>query len=250
MADGESVWRRPDGDVTLADGEIHVWRAALDVAPERLGALARTLAPDEEARAQRFHFERDARWYIAGRGILRALLGRYLGVAPGDVRLVYGEHGKPALDGAGAHGSRLRFNATHAQGLALYALAAGAEVGIDVERLRHVDDAERIVERYFAPAEREALRALAMEERDEGFLRCWTRKEAYLKAVGAGLGWPLDQFAVSLDAAEPARLLHVTGDAAEAARWSLWSLDPAPGFVGALAARVRGWRVRYWEWVG
>jgi 4'-phosphopantetheinyl transferase len=161
--------------------------------------------------------------------MLRRLLGGFLGLEPERVELRYGPHGKPCVEG-------LRFNLAHSHELALYAFSRGRELGVDLERIRPLRDAAAIAERYFSAEENAVLRSLPEIQRHEAFFRCWTRKEAYLKALGDGLARPLDSFDVTLAPGEPARLLRVQGAPDEAARWSLLHLDPAPGFVGALAA--------------
>jgi 4'-phosphopantetheinyl transferase len=231
----------------LAEDEIHVWHVSLDRPPSDVRRLARTLSPDEEERARRYRGERLRERFIVGRGILRMLLSRYVGRPPGRLRFAYGARGKPAL--APAEGSDLRFNVSHSDGLALYAFARGREVGVDVERLRELPRAERIAERFFSTEETAALKAEPAERRVEAFFTCWTRKEAYIKARGDGLAHPLDQFAVSLVPGEPARLwVAGDGDAREIARWSLDALPLAPGYVAALAARGRGWRLTTRSW--
>jgi 4'-phosphopantetheinyl transferase len=231
----------------LAEDEIHVWHVSLDRPPSDVRRLARMLSPDEQERARRYRGERLRERFIVGRGILRMLLSRYVGCPPGRLRFAYGARGKPAL--APAEGSDLRFNVSHSDGLALYAVARGREVGVDVERLRELPRAERIAERFFSTEETAALKAEPAERRVEAFFTCWTRKEAYIKARGDGLAHPLDQFAVSLVPGEPARLwVAGDGDAREIARWSLDALPLAPGYVAALAARGRGWRLTTRSW--
>ena len=118
-----------------------------------------------------------------------------------------------------------------------------------MEELRPLPRAEQIAERFFSIPERTALKRLPPEQRVEAFFTCWTRKEAYIKARGDGLGHPLDQFAVSLVPGEPVRLWAAgDGDAREIARWSLGGLPPGPGYVAALAAHGRGWRLTSRDW--
>jgi 4'-phosphopantetheinyl transferase len=218
---------------SLAAGEIHLWTADLDSptnSPEDLWAL---LSPDERLRAARYHFARDRRRYLTGRGILRRLLGRTLGLPPATIEFRYGPHGKPAL--ADLQAGDLRFNLAHAEGLAVYAIARQREIGVDVERVRPLKDTETLARRFFSRGEYEALRALPEPSRLAAFFACWTRKEATLKARGDGLALPLDRFEVSVDPARPARLLSVDGSPAEASRWGLHSFTPAPGHIAALA---------------
>jgi len=244
-----AVWEVPPAAIGLGCDEVHVWRAVLDQLAVCLPGLWRTLAEDERARANRFRFQRDRDHYSAARGSLRAILGRYLGVEPGQLQFCYNPHGKPAL-ARGPGGDGLRFNLSHSHGLALFAFARGHELGIDVERIRPEVASEQIAERFFAPGEVAALRALPDHLRTTAFFRCWTRKEAYIKALGKGLAIPLAQFEVSLAPEEPPALLRTQPDPREAARWTLQELDPGSGYAAALAVEGHGWRVRCWEWRG
>lgn len=233
----------------LRRGEIHVWSSDLDLDDEEVRRLGDSLSMAEKARASRFRFDRDRRRYIAGRATLRAILSTYIGARPESVEIVTDDHGKPALgradrDGAGP----LRFNVTHSERLALYAVTAESEIGIDVEQVQPLPDADSIAEGYFSPVERAELRRLAEAEKPAGFYRCWTRKEAYLKAIGLGLAAPLDAFAVTLTATAPARFLHIEGDERTAARWALHSLEPAAGYQGALAIEAPGMAVHTARW--
>lgn len=231
----------------LLPGAVHIWRAWLDVPPELLNELGSALAPDERARAARFRRERDRCRYAAGRGILRALLARYLGVAPEEPAFRYGAHGRPELAGQ-VEDAGLRFNLSHSDGLALYAFARGRDVGIDVEAVRDDVATLKLARRFFSPAESAALQRLREEDRTEGFFACWTRKEAFLKARGDGLSLPLDSFEVTLAPGEPAALLRTHWDAAEAARWSMAALSPAEGFKAALAVAGQRPEIRCFQW--
>jgi 4'-phosphopantetheinyl transferase len=214
---------------------VHVWRVGLDQPAHIRDRLPGLLVPEERDRAARFVFDRDRDHYVVGRGVLRILLGRYLGLPPELVPIAYGRFGKPEL-AAGSPHARLAFNLAHSHGFALYAFAQGRRVGIDLERVRPMPDAESIAARFFSARERAALSALPAGERVNGFFRAWTRKEAFIKALGEGLSRPLDRFSVSLGPGEPARLLEVADDPAEAGRWTLRDLDAPSGFLAALAA--------------
>jgi 4'-phosphopantetheinyl transferase len=208
-------------------------------------ALYETLDPGERQRAARFHFARDRDRFIVGRGTLRALLARYLGGAPARLGFSYGPHGKPALSGEVAD---VRFNLSHAAGVALYAVAVGREVGIDVEAVRPDFATDQIAERFFSPAERQALRGVEGESRGAAFFACWTRKEAYIKARGQGLSLPLDSFDVTLVPGEPAALLATRDDPGQRDRWWLSALDAGPGFAAALTIEGQGCTLRCWQW--
>jgi 4'-phosphopantetheinyl transferase len=222
----DSVTRR------LRTGEIHVWRVPLDLSGPEDEALGGILSARERARALRFHFDRDRRRFVAGRGRLRQLLGGYLGVLPAEVELDERPGGKPCLR---ASAEDLRFNLSHSGGLALLAFGRGRELGVDLEREREVPEMESIAERFFSPAEVAAWCALPEGMRRSAFFRCWTRKEAFLKAVGEGLARPLDSFDVTLRPDEAALLLRVEGEPAEARRWHLVDVEVPAGFQAALA---------------
>ncbi|HUO86882.1 MAG TPA: 4'-phosphopantetheinyl transferase superfamily protein [Thermoanaerobaculia bacterium] len=235
-----------------AEGEVEVWTVGLDLPAAAVTDLARLLSAEERARAERFRFARHRRRFTVGRGVLRILLGRAVGVDPGRVTFRYGAKGKPYLAGPASRGREpeIHFNLSNSDELAVIALCREADLGADVERLRPMPDGLAIAERFFSAAERRVLAAEPGERRDESFFRCWTRKEAYLKAVGDGITVRLDAFDVTLAADEPPRMLSIDGDPGRAADWELVHLEPAPGYLGALAlpARQGGWRLRGWRW--
>ena len=198
-------------------------------------------------RAGRFVFERDRRHFAVTRGVLRAVLGRYLRVAPSAIDFVYNSHGKPALRDGSAD-CDLRFNVSHSAELALIAVTHGRAVGVDVEWVQEKFAIEEVAASFFSPAEVAALRALPAARRCTGFFNCWTRKEAYVKARGRGLSLPLHSFNVSLAPGEPAAILATADDSAESLRWSLREITPGPGYVAALAVKGHDWRMRCWRW--
>jgi 4'-phosphopantetheinyl transferase len=191
--------------------------------------------------------ERDREHFIVARGVLRAILGRYLNRVPECLSFSYGARGKPALAGE-SDTDAIRFSVSHSHGVALYAFTRGREVGIDLERIRCDLAAVEIAERFFSRREVAMLRSLPTAVQHQAFFRCWTRKEAYIKAKGEGLSLPLDQFDVSLAPEEPAAVLGAQRDPSEASRWSLQDLAPAPGYAAALAAEGHGWRLACWQW--
>jgi 4'-phosphopantetheinyl transferase len=197
-------------------------------------------------RAERPYFQRGRRYAVVARGFLRRVLAGYLGIAAEKLALVYGEHGKPAL----AEGSRptdVRFNLAHSGDLAILAIARDRDLGADVERLRPVPEHARIATRFFSPVENAALGSQWATDPVRGFFTCWTRKEAYIKAIGHGLSHPLDGFDVSIAPDEPARLLRVERDPTEVTRWTFDTFEPAPGYLGAVAVEGTGWRLVRWS---
>ncbi|MHC4618924.1 MAG: 4'-phosphopantetheinyl transferase family protein [Planctomycetota bacterium] len=242
------TWLPAPADLTLVSDEVHVWRAWLDRARPHLADLLYSLSADELARADRFRSEPDRLRYVAARGILRAILARYLGFAPHDLRFRYGPQGKPFLMDA-SQMDGIRFNLAHSDGLALYAIAQYREVGIDLERIRPMPDAEQIAASFFSPQEYTRLISLPRNQRLEAFFNCWTRKEALVKAVGNGLSAPLHVFDVTLVPDKPAVLLEHRKKPTEAQRWSLHHLVPGTDYVSALAVEGRCCRLQRWDWV-
>lgn len=241
----DAMWNAAPGGLKPADGNVHVFSTLLDVPAKRLKELAQWLSDDEWQRANRFHLERDRRRFIAGRGTLREILAALLDINPASLVFAYGEFGKPQI-AAPALAHSLHFNLAHAESIAVYATAQLA-LGVDLERVRAMDDAMSIASRFFSPREERYLLALPAEQRTEAFFNCWIRKEAYLKAIGLGLGECLDQVEVSLAPGEAAALL---GAPNESQPWFLHSLIPAAGFVGALAVQREDSHVNCWQWNG
>ncbi|MHB1421672.1 MAG: 4'-phosphopantetheinyl transferase family protein [Gemmataceae bacterium] len=242
-------WQPATHPPPLFPEEVHVWRIALELGDALLARLRQMMNEEERRRADRFHFEKDRRHFIAGRGTLRVLLAGYLARRPEEVRFAYSNYGKPRLADE-SNDSDLRFNLTHSHGLALLAMTHGRDVGIDVEHLRDLEnDGQSLAERFFSPRESAVLSSLPPHLRREAFFNCWTRKEAYIKANGKGLSLPLDQFDVSLHPGEAAALLATRHDPDEARRWSMRSLLPGEGYVGALAVEGISWRLWCGEWI-
>jgi 4'-phosphopantetheinyl transferase len=237
----------PRPQVNLPSSHVHVWLVSLDQLC--VSQPMQTLSEEELARADRFHFRRDGERFIVCRGVLRKILSLYLRVEPCRLRICYGPYGKPYLEEE-AEKDRLQFNLSHSRGLALYAFTRGSEIGVDLEYIRRMPDFHQIAARFFSQNENSALNALPESQRQEAFFNCWTRKEAYIKAIGNGLMHPLNSFDVSLAPGKPARLLKVEGDPQEASRWSLKSLNPAPGYIAALAVARHDWQLQWKQWPG
>jgi 4'-phosphopantetheinyl transferase len=217
---------------SLTPGEVHVHARSLALGAATAGALAALLEVSERERAAHFHHERDLRRFVVAHGWLRLLLGSYLGVEPREVRFDVCHAGKPVL----ATSSRLHFNLGHSAELAVAGFALDHPVGVDVEQLRPVADAEGLAERYFTPGERAALASVPAAERDEAFFSLWTAKEAVVKATGEGLTRALDSIEVQVNGLEAPRLARIEGD--DPTAWTLSRFQPAPGYTGALACRA------------
>jgi len=233
--------------IALPSDEVHVWRVSLEPSEGNNSRLAEFLYRDERERADRFKRVPDRDAFVTCRGALRLILNRYTGEDPRMFRFAYGPWGKPRIEGG--EGS-FRFSVSHSHGAGVVALTRGREVGVDVERIRPLPDAEEIAERYFSRREVSQFMKLPKDHRLKVFYHCWTRKEAFAKALGKGLSLPFDQFSVSLIPGEPAELVEVLWDREEAMRWRVFDLPetqlPSQGeYAGAIAAEGRDWRLRY-----
>jgi 4'-phosphopantetheinyl transferase len=242
-----SDWKADSVGPVLRDREVHVWRVPLERTALELRQLRGTLSTDETVRADRFYFQRDRDAFVAARGTLRQLLGRYLGRSPGDVAFDYGPYGKPNLihdSSAAPIPIPIQFNVSHSHGLALMAFSLQRRLGVDVESIRPEIASDEIAARYFSPREVAELRSLPPAMRSEGFFLCWTRKEAYVKAIGDGLQISLNSFHVGLTPSEPERL-----ESSDSQRWTLRSLRPGAGFAAAIVAEGKDWELRCWDFV-
>jgi 4'-phosphopantetheinyl transferase len=241
-------WQAPPQHLSLLHHEVHVWLVALDQPALAMSAWLATLSPEERERARRFYALRDRDRYVTAHFALRDILGRYMQLAPADVRLDVTPNGKPVLASA-LRGHQLEFNLSHSHDLALVAVGTGRQLGVDVEYMRSGVNEEAIAERFFSPAEAASLRSLPPEARLAAFLAGWTQKEAYSKARGEGLRRPLDQFAVVIVPGQPAALLYDQSDPQAASRWSLRALDVGPAYTAAVAAEGQQWHLRQCLWL-
>lgn len=231
-------WQPPFEIPRLASDEVHVWRINLAVADE--ADAPECLSDDELARAQRFRFVTERRRFLNRRVRLRQGLARYLNCAPRVLRFGANAFGKPTL----ANEPSLRFSFSHSADLALLAVAREREVGVDVELQRPLPEARRMAQSFFAPDELAALASLPEDAFVPGFFECWSRKEAFVKALGLGLSFPLDSFVVSVG--QPAELLEVHGLPPPPASWTLLDLEVGAGFSAALAVEGANVTVRCW----
>jgi 4'-phosphopantetheinyl transferase len=234
------------GPIALPENEVQLWRVDLGAVGPEESRWQQVLSEDERARAARFHFSRDRQRYVSSRALLRIILAAYLGAGPKEFSFRYSEKEKPALDGVYAK-HELEFNISHSGMVALLAFTRGREVGVDVELIRQDFDVEGIAHRFFSEHEKQELAAFAPKERHEAFFRCWTRKEAYVKATGAGLSLPLSQFDVSLAVGDSDALISTRPDATEAGRWHMHEVSAGAGYAAAICVLGRGWHLRAWS---
>ena len=188
-----------------------------------LETYAQTLSPDEKARADRFRFDKHRNRFIAGRGILREILGQYLRASAEELRFGYSAKGKPEF-AVESQGGGIHFNLAHSEDLALIAVTRIGQVGVDVECVRAMKDMDQLVARFFSARENELFQKVSAAEKPAAFFNLWTRKEALLKATGEGITRSLSLVEVSFLPGEPARLVAVAGDVEKAKEWSLKEL--------------------------
>jgi len=225
-----------------AVNKIDLWQLSLDKPDFAIDKMSGLLSPDEVLRAKRFHFTKDRDRFIFVRASLRIILGDYLELDPALVGFRYGKAGKPYLSET-INPHNLNFNVSHSGGVALAVVARDREVGVDVEQIRPHIDLHEIAVQFFSQPEVAELFALPVDQQPAGFFNCWTRKEAYVKATGIGLSFPLDSFGVSLKPGEPARLTFVNDNAFEKRHWTLRDVSPAPGYAAALAVEGSGYEI-------
>ncbi|MEG4074515.1 4'-phosphopantetheinyl transferase superfamily protein [Microcoleus sp. Pol14C2] len=242
-------WNSPPQDLTLDLGEIHVWRVSLAQTESCLQSLQETLSPDERTKANGFHFPKGRSQFIVSRGALRAILSGYLNINPHILRFDYNPYGKPSLIAAQG-GNTLSFNLSHSGNMALIAITKNRDIGVDIESINPNFPGLEIAEKFFSPLENSVLRSLPEHFQPKAFFTCWTRKEAYIKAVGKGLSIPLNQFDVTLAPGEPPALLNVEDNPEEASRWSLRELIPSSDMVAAVAVAGDCSKLYCWQWTG
>jgi 4'-phosphopantetheinyl transferase len=238
-------WDLPPDDWRLSEADVHVWSASLDVPLERLSSYEQTLSWDERSRAARFKFDHHRKRFIVGRGILRAILGSYVEVEPVELQLDHSLLGKPSLAG---FPQKLHFSLSHSRNMLLIAVTGISAIGVDVELIQSVADIESVARHFFSADEARRLMDLPEEERALAFYKVFVRKEAYLKARGAGLSSMIRQIEVSFAPDEPTRIRSICGDTQAAACWTLMELAPASGFTGAVAAEAKNLRFLLWQW--
>jgi 4'-phosphopantetheinyl transferase len=230
----------------LENGNVHVWRASLVLPPDKLQQLHAWLSPDEQQRAARMRIGRVRERFVASRGRQREILAAYLSRSPKDVSFEYENLGKPRL-APSATEDRLFFNLSNSHELALIAVSRDRELGVDVEFVDRRSDNEAIANRFFAEREKRALAAAPCGERKVRFFRCWTRKEAVLKALGVGLTVSLDQIEVSATT-DDCRVLDIDRDLSRPDDWTLFDLVPAERYVAAVAFQEGPATVSTYAW--
>ena len=236
----------PENIRELTDDKVLVW--VIDQAPVMIDwrDYLTILSPKEQTRAGKFAFEKLQRRFVFRRAALRGLLGHYLGLEPKQVGIELEEYGKPAL--AAAHQEcRIHFNLSTSEDFAIIGITKERELGVDIEYLNRLADYEKIAQRFFSPVEVTAFQNLPEEQHLEGFYNCWTRKEAFIKAIGQGLGYPLKDFDVALKPGEPPKVLRVEGG--DVNNWKLAAFTPTKDFSAAVASAGGDWELEVIQFI-
>ena len=240
------VWPRPHLPLTFPQGRIDVYSVRLDE-PSTSVSEAPVLSPDERARSRRFHFERDQIHFSRCRSALRELLAGYLAIPAVEIRFEYLSSGKPQLTSE-QNPRALQFNVSHSANMGLIAIGGEHRLGVDIEKIRADVDTVALAERFFSLRERAGLQDLPDRLRVPAFFACWTRKEAFLKATGHGLSFPLADFSVSTHPEEDPKLEEMCGNVEVKKKWFLSDLKPIDGFRAAVAIESSKLQLETFAW--
>ncbi len=232
MADANRKLKYPSTIPFDSQSDLHMWQFSLQQQEQKTLLLKALLSREERAKSERFSTALLQCRFVAARASLRVIIASYLNAEPSEIEFEYGQFCKPAIKTKGAS---LQFNMAHSNDLGVIAITSEKHVGIDVEHVSTVVDMDNIVAHAFSPYERSVYSAIPADLRANVFLRCWTRKEAYMKATGMGLSLPPDKFDVTLIPGEIPRLLRVEHDPDEVSRWSLSDFDLATDYIGTVA---------------
>ena len=220
----------------LGAADVHLWVCEFDSCSTDLLQLAHVLSSDEQVRGGRSRDEEDRLRLLHARAMLRGIIASYLNVPASELQFSYNRFGKPSLSGQ-PHSEELCFNLSHSHRIALVGVTRNREIGVDVEQIRPELADEAIGEFFFSPREISKFRALPAATKARAFFQCWTRREAFLKAIGEGFATDQRDFDVSFVPGEPPALLRIGDDPSAAKGWSLYSLEPAPDYVAAVAVK-------------
>ncbi len=243
----EIFWQSPPKEISISDQEIHVWKTSLHKSPLQLSSLTSILSIEEQKQGARFIYTEHQQYFWVTHALLRLILARYINLLqPQQFCFTKGIFGKPYIQNL-PNDLNLQFNVSHSNDQALFALAKDQELGVDIELITPKRSCEEIAQRFFANEEYEAWKVLPECQQLTGFYRIWTRKEAYIKAIGLGLNYPLKDFVVSVEKKPIQGLLAVCGDRNIAQTWSLIDLEPVLNYVGAIFVRGKIKRICFWQ---
>lgn len=234
-----------DHQLSLEPNQVHIWSASITNHENRLPVYWSFLTNEEKEKAQKFKFLKDKNCFVIAKGILRKLLASYLSLSPKEINLKLGEYGKPFLH----HSSNLQFNISHSRSEILLGFIQTLPIGIDIEYTKREIDVKNIAKHFFAEEEIEALLKLDTKYQTQAFYSCWTRKEAFIKALGSGLSFPLAEFVVSLDSLKKAKLIATKWDKKEKEKWILQPIEPRENYIGAFAVKGNVSKIQSWKYL-
>ncbi|MEM1172392.1 MAG: 4'-phosphopantetheinyl transferase superfamily protein [Cyanobacteria bacterium P01_H01_bin.35] len=232
----------PEKKLELSEDNVHIWSTNLKLSFSQIEELSEILSSDEIERANRFYFERDKNRFIIARGTLRKILSRYLNIEPNKLEFTYSDRGKPYL-----RNTSILFNLSHSQDLALYAITKVNLIGIDLEYIRPMNDAESLAKRFFSNQEYNLISQLPPQKQQETFFKLWTCKEAYLKATGDGLAGGLEKVEICLNSEKPVEFFSINEDIEEASHWYLYQFIPQPNYIAAVAVAGKNQNLSFWQ---
>lgn len=246
----ELLWLpKPADDIALESNEVHIWRAALLQPDSHVQFLRHILSPDETQRAEQYHFPEERQRFINSRGILKDILGLYLNIPPEKIRFRNNSFGKPFVD-IGVPQIDLQFSMSRSHDLALYAITCNRQIGIDIEYIHPILEIDQLIHRFFSLREKHAIRSVSPDHKLDTFFRYWTYKEAYIKAIGAGLSVSLNQFDIFDSTASFIELYNIQEDFREDLRQHTPDIShPSPEYVATLAiTEASSYRLSGWQW--
>ena len=237
------MWKTPPSILKIDDSKIDIWSVSIEQHVNKLPDYWELLSSFEKEKANRFRFEKDKNCYVIARGLLRILLSRYLNLKSQKINFRYAEKGKPYLQ----HPSNIKFNLSHSKNCIVLAFTKNIEIGIDVEYTKNNLEILQVADSFFSKQEIKELKSLQPIYRLSAFYNCWTRKEAFIKATGDGLSFPLNQFTVSLESSKSAEIKEILWDNKEKDLWSLETFTPQKDYIGAVASRNKIKDINYYK---
>jgi 4'-phosphopantetheinyl transferase len=240
------MWDKSPTELQLDNTFVDVWRSRIDLSDAKINEYLGILSDDELKRAEQFTFPNKKDEYVVTRGLLRRALSLVLKQDPASFSFSYSESKKPYLT-TEVDSQSLAFNVSHSHGQALVAISLNRKLGIDIEKIRPEVEYEKLAARFFSKAEHKALMQCAQAERVAAFFATWTRKEAFVKAVGKGIAFGLSEFDVNVDASEPPRMLHTRWDANDVKNWHMASIESVNSHMATVVADGRTFQLRLWE---
>ena len=236
-------WKTPEPTAFILNKNVHIWQIRYDECTKHLVEIKSFLSGAEIKRAMKFHFKIDQNRFIVTRGLLKKILSRIISEPVGKISFNNNEYGKPYLK----KNDLPFFNVSHSGNLGLIAITNISEIGVDVEQYRINETTEDIARRFFSKDEVKSYLSLDLKQRQEGFFNCWTRKEAFIKAMGMGLSLSLQTFDVTLKPGEEVRLLNVRFKSENASNWILQDIRVDPGYAAAFALKAQNIEINYWN---